>query len=149
MQRLVQFTIESVPVAQPRQRHSARLCGGKILSRNYLPKEHPVHAFKAAARLAAARAMASRAPFDVPLSLIVRFVMPRPKGMIWKKRPMPRTPHTKTPDADNLVKALCDALNALVWRDDSLVWCVDARKVIASGTERPHVEVSIWNDAEI
>jgi Holliday junction resolvase RusA-like endonuclease len=29
--------------------------------------------------------------------------------------------HTGKPDADNILKAVCDALNGIVWHDDSQV----------------------------
>jgi len=37
--------------------------------------------------------------------------------------------NTKRPDLDNLIKLVCDALNGLVWIDDSQIWrCVSEKK---------------------
>ena len=48
-----------------------------------------------------------------------------------------------TPDVDNLLKTLFDALNKLAWKDDSQLCFVFATKMIADGNEQPHVEVEI------
>ena len=132
------FTIPTIPVAQPRQRHANM--GGHI--RNYIPTDHPVVAFKAAAQMAAAGAYQGE-PLDHPLRVDLVFVMPRPKSMCWKRRPMPRAPFGKKPDRDNLEKSLYDALNGLLWRDDSLICDGRVQKVYAAGDEQPHVEIVI------
>jgi Holliday junction resolvase RusA-like endonuclease len=135
---MIEFTIPTVPVAQPRQRHAVH--GGHV--RNYIPKDNPVWAFKAAAQVAVANAYQG-APLDHPLRVDLVFVMPRPKSMVWKRRPMPREPFGKKPDRDNLEKSLYDALNGLLWRDDSLICDGRVQKVYAAGDEQPHVEVVV------
>lgn len=134
----INFRVNCVPVAQPRQRHG--IVNGHV--RNYLPKSNPVHAFKAAVQLSATSEY-SGAPIDEPIRLHIVTVFPRPEYLIWKKKPMPRLPKTSTPDFDNLAKSVCDALNGLLWRDDSLVCHATVEKWIASGSEQPHVYVSI------
>lgn len=134
----ITFTIPAVPVAQPRQRHANR--GDFIQS--YIEKDNPVWAFKAAAQLAAA-AIYSGPPLDTPLRVDLVFVMPRPKTMYWKKKPMPRVPFGKKPDRDNLEKSLYDALNKRLWRDDSLICDGRVQKVYAAGDEQPHVEITV------
>jgi Holliday junction resolvase RusA-like endonuclease len=47
---------------------------------------------------------------------------------------------TKKPDMDNVVKAICDALNAIVWVDDVQVTDLLARKRFG---DNPHVEARI------
>ena len=136
----IRFIVPAVPIAQPRQRHA--MIAGHI--RNYTPTKSPVNAFKASARLAFSQVYCLE-PLDGPVTLSCVFVMPRPKRLIWKRREMPREPHTGKPDLDNLIKSLKDALKGLAWRDDSQV-CSYAEpfgKVIASGNEQPHVEVEI------
>ena len=57
---------------------------------------------------------------------------------------MPRTWDTRRKDVDNLFKSLADALTtAGIWKDDSQVVWLDAKKMIASGDEQPHVLVRI------
>lgn len=135
------FTVPAVPVAQPRPRAAighhgrAMVYGAK--------KEHKVHSFKATVRLVAQQNYHG-APLTGPLYLGITFVFPRPKSMIWKKRPMPRVPHVTRPDADNCVKTILDALNELVFVDDAQVAACYCEKLIASGDEQPHVVVTIY-----
>ncbi len=139
---MIQFTVSTLPVAQPRQRHRAFQVDGQTRVSNYTPTRHPVNAFKSALQDALKRAYGG-APLDGPLLLNVLFLMPRPKAMVWKKRPMPRAFHDVKPDLDNLEKALKDALKGLAWRDDSQVADVIKRKRYAAGDEAPGVEVTI------
>jgi Holliday junction resolvase RusA-like endonuclease len=125
-------------VAQPRQRHG--VVAGHV--RNYIPSEHPVHAFKASVRLAASEAYAGP-PLESPLRIRLLFVMPRPASRIWKKRPMPREPYIGRCDWDNLAKAACDALNGTLWRDDRQIWHADVTAVTAAGDEASHAEIEV------
>lgn len=139
------FRVDSVPVAQPRQRHRVIASQGRTFAQNYTPAKHPATQFKSDVRLIAAAG--TTRPLEGGLHMDVLFVMPRPKGMIWKKRLMPREAHTKKPDIDNLLKCVMDALKDLCWRDDSQVSAVTACKVIASGDETPHVVVRIKEES--
>lgn len=139
---LIEFTVRCLPVAQPRQRTRIRFAGDKAFGQNYTPAKAPVNAFKASIVQAATEAY-SGAPLEGPICLTIRFVMPRPKAMIWKKRAMPRAWHITKPDLDNLEKALKDALKGVTWRDDAQVCRVSKEKVYASGDECPGVEVAI------
>ena len=136
----INFTVYAVPVAQPRAR--ATTIGGK--ARMYEAETiHPIHAFKAAAAMAASQVHAGP-PLDGALSLSALFVLPRPKSKRWKTRPIPRYWHTKKPDLDNLVKGLQDALNGLLWHNDTQV-CryANVEKCVASGDEKPHCEITV------
>lgn len=137
---VIRFIVPAVPVAQPRQR-SASIGGRQV---NYTPTKHPVNAFKASVRMAFAEAYQGP-PLEGPLSLSVVFVFPRPKGMVWKKRDMPRVDKTTKCDLDNALKAFVDALQGLAWRDDAQVsrYHEPFGKFIASGDEAAHVEVEI------
>lgn len=141
----IRFTVPTIPIAQPRQRHAIR---GKYVA-NYTPSKHPVNAFKSCVQMAYAQEANGAPPHDGPVRLTVRFVMPRPKGKIWKNKPMPEYPHTSRPDCDNLLKATLDSLKSLAWGDDAQVWDVRAQKVVASGDESPHVDVTIERLNEI
>lgn len=136
--RTIAFRVESIPVAQPRQRSA--FIGGHI--RNYTPAKSHVNAFKAHVAYAAKQVYNDK-PLDVPLSLTLEFVFPRPESMMYKKKLMPREPKACKPDFDNLAKSVCDALNGLLWRDDSLVCEAKITKWIASGDEQPHVFIMI------
>jgi Holliday junction resolvase RusA-like endonuclease len=56
---------------------------------------------------------------------------------------MPREWRDQKPDADNLTKTVMDAMNGVAWRDDAQVCSLSATKVIATGDEQPHAEVTI------
>jgi len=77
--------------------------------------------------------MAGRRPMEGPIHLDVTFYLPRPKS--WPKR---ITEHTRTPDRDKLLRALCDALTAAgAWHDDSQVVEGQTRKALAAGIHDP------------
>lgn len=139
---VIRFTVPSVPVAQPRQRHRIVKSGARVYSHNYTPTKDPVNAFKAAVQMAARQAYQGP-PLSGALDVRMVFVMPRPKSMTWKTKPMPRVPHTGKPDRDNLMKSVQDALNELLWKDDSQICAGAIEKFIAAGDEQPHVEVFV------
>lgn len=77
--------------------------------------------YESTVALAASRAMASRAPFEGPMSVVMRMRHPVPKS--WSKRKREdalsdRVLPTVKCDADNCVKAVFDAINGIVWVDD-------------------------------
>ena len=131
--------VPAVPVAQPRARATTINGAARMYE---AAKSHPVHAFKASVRLAA-REVYQGPPLDCPLSVSAVFVFPRPKRLVWKKRDMPRVPHSIKPDRDNCDKALLDALRGTVFVDDAQVCDGSLRKVYAAGDEQPHVLVTI------
>ena len=115
------------PVAQPRHRVSAR--GG--FARTYLPKNHPVNAYKKAVHDAA---VAAGLPvFTGPVDVEIAAVFALPKSWSNKKRAaMACTLHTHKPDADNIAKAVLDALSAF-WTDDAQVSVLRVRKTWSMG----------------
>jgi len=83
-----------------------------------------------------AKAMQNRpqTPLERPILLKLYFYFQRPKahygtgskaGILKDTAPVW---HTKTPDADNLVKFVCDSLNKIFWRDDSYVCALVVHK---------------------
>lgn len=132
---IIEFTVPSIPIAQPRPRTAVINNRPVVMS---APKKHPVNQFKASVAYTA-RAHYKGPVLQGPVKLTLVFVMPRPQNMIWKTKPMPREWHTKKPDKDNMEKAFKDALSGVIWRDDSQVCHGDVLKVVASGDEQPHV----------
>lgn len=57
-------------------------------------------------------------PLDVPLMFVLTAYLPKPKSPKNKKFPVTR------PDGDNYLKLAADALNHVMWTDDSII--VDA-----------------------
>lgn len=134
----MRIEVACIPIAQPRHKVAMR---GRFATA-YVDGKHPVHDYKVGLRKAW-QAATNQAPTDVPLSVSIVGVFPRPKRLIWKKRPMPREPHTSKPDCDNFAKSTLDALNGLAWRDDSQIHSLSVRKLIAAGDEQPRVIVEV------
>lgn len=85
-------------------------------------------AWRSFVRDAAAPHMNGRELLDGPIKLVVRFVFPRPGKHYRRTRAgqrilKPDAPHYHTiaPDTTKLLRALEDALKAVVWTDDSRV----------------------------
>lgn len=131
---MIRVVIPGNPVAQPRQRHTK--FGG-----NYVPKDHPVHAYKDAARLACRAEMARLGlpPLASALAVTLVFVTPRPKRI----KAAGRTPRDTKPDVDNFLKSTFDAANEILWQDDSLVVRVTATKWYAAVDEQPHTALTV------
>ena len=86
--------------------------------------------FKAAVALAVQPHLPPE-PLTGPFAVTLTAVFSRPKSHSTKKglRPGAPTLHTGKPDADNVLKAVCDALTGIgLWRDDSQVAKVSVRK---------------------
>jgi Holliday junction resolvase RusA-like endonuclease len=140
---MIRFTVPTVPIAQPRQRTRGFIDGaGRARVQNFTPTKHPVNSFKAAVQLAASQVY-SGPPLEGPVSLSLVFVFPRPGRLIWKKRPMPRLPHTSRPDIENIGKAVFDSLTGTLFRDDAQIVAAALEKTYAAGDEQPHVEVEV------
>ena len=139
----ITFHVPCVPVPMPRPRVGMRFVkgGGKVAG-IMRDDKHPVHAFKAAVQQAA-RQVYQGAPLEGPLSMQVVFVMPRPKGLCRKKDPAGRIWMQKKPDVDNLYKGAADALNCILFKDDSQVVCSVVTKCYAARDEQPCAEVTI------
>lgn len=116
-------TIYGEPKAQPRPRATAR--GGFARVYNPTSADHWKDAI-------VYHAKDQGEPFLGPVSLEIRFDMPRPKHL----RGTEQRPHTVKPDIDNLVKAVMDALTkAGWWIDDSKVWELKTSKQYAAKDE--------------
>ena len=129
------FTLQipGPPVAQPRHRISTR--GG--FAKTYLPSDHPVHAFKQAIALQAAGYVVFAGPVEV--SIVAWFPMPSS----WtkkKRREHEGRYHIQKPDADNVGKAVLDALSEH-WSDDCQVAILTVQKRWWSGTGLTQISV--------
>lgn len=139
----ISLTIPGVPVAQPRQRTRVMMIGGKAIPHNFTPARDPVNTFKAAIREAAAKAHPGAPIGFSAIALTIRFIFPRPAGKTKRRGPNPRLPKVSKPDWDNLGKAVSDALNGIVYRDDAQVARCLVDKIVAGGDEQARTEVII------
>lgn len=169
----IQFTVNRVPIAQPRHQAAAVTDGddrvvrrvdpntghaGHAIIRQFIPSDHPVHQFKYEVRKQAELAMGGQAPSPAgtPLVMEVRFYLRRPKafdGMIGRgldRRPKYGTGPlycTTRPDLDNVYKSVKDALKGVVWEDDCQVvsYGPNHGKLVHEQDGFPRCEVRIWS----
>jgi Holliday junction resolvase RusA-like endonuclease len=103
--------VNGVPKPQPRPRKG-----------RYGNFYNPPSADAWKAEIRAAFLQCRRPTITGPVCLRVNFYLPRPKGMKDEGEDQSIL-HTKKPDADNLLKAVMDAMTqAGVWEDDALVF---------------------------
>jgi Holliday junction resolvase RusA-like endonuclease len=117
--KTISFFVSGKPVPQPRPRITVRGRHGVA----YVPKGHPIHAWRAKVRERMLEIIAPEIlPFgNVGLNVTMIFHMVKPKSNR-QQRPIGR------PDLDNLAKAVLDAGNGVAWRDDSQVTDLGVRK---------------------
>lgn len=77
--------------------------------------------------------------FEGPVRLSVQLFIEYPKSWARKRRQQ-TVFYTGKPDADNQIKLICDALNYIVWHDDSQVCEINFRRVYWE-TSKFHIQV--------
>lgn len=130
----MQFLLVGEPVAKGRPR-VGKSRGGKVVV--YTPSETVAYErrLRSVASVEALR-QGLREPLTGPLSVIVEAVF----GNTLKSTP--GSPHVVKPDADNILKCL-DALNGVIWGDDSQIVKATVTKRRANEGEHPHLWVSV------
>lgn len=137
MAESILLIIEGEPVGKGRPR--AFRAGAGV--RMFTPAK--TKTYEESVAIEARKAMAKLPPFDGPCLLELRMVFGVPASWSKAKRAAALAGEivpTKKPDTDNVVKALCDSLNGIVWVDDVQVTDLIARKRFG---ETPHVEARI------
>lgn len=120
----IEFTVPGQPVAKQRPKF-ARM--GSFV-RTYTPTK--TVNYESLVRLAASEQMNGARPLEGPLELLVEIGLQIPVSASKKQQALMaanKVMPTKKPDGDNVLKAVKDAINGVVWRDDSQV--VDGRYV--------------------
>lgn len=123
MKPAVSFFVNGLPKGQPRPRAFARKMGNKFVARVF--DAGTAEEWKGQIAQAA-KDHTPTTPFDGPVYLYLNFLFPRPKshfranGTLKMDAPLF---HTGKPDADNLAKAVMDALTQLggFWSDDATI----------------------------
>ena len=82
-------------------------------------------------------------PLEGPVKLSITFLIPRPKYLIWKTKPMPRVLHDKHLDLSNMLKSIEDALNGIAYRDDGQIARIYMEKEYHAGDEGPQAIIEI------
>lgn len=136
----VQFTIPGEPVAKGRARSFVR--NGHVA--HFTPEK--TARYENLVKLTAQQAMAGAAPRDGALRLTVGAIFTIPAS--WSKKRQTEAlngPVTKRPDLDNVVKAIKDGCNGVLWLDDCQVACLIATKTFG---EIPGVWVCVEDFSE-
>lgn len=123
----VDIVIPGAPTPKGRPRFSRR--SGRTYTPSKTAQAEDTLAGRALVELAPVR---ERLPLAGPLRLVAVFTLPVAPSWPKKKQEAARTgalQPTGKPDVDNLVKLATDALNGVVWVDDSQLVEVVARKV--------------------
>lgn len=127
----VQLFVIGEPKGQPRPRAFAR----NGIVRMYDPAT--AEGWKAAIADEWRRSASAHEKTTQPVCLTLAFYMPRPKSHFTTKgllKPSAPKYFAKKPDADNLAKAVMDALTQLgVWQDDDQVVILKVSKQYADG----------------
>lgn len=112
---MIRFRVDGEPMGKER----ARSGSGK---NHYTPER--TRLYEMAVRVEAMKAMGAREPLAGPVSLAMKAVMPIPKSFSRKKREAALRGEirpTGKPDLSNIIKAVEDAMNEVVYRDDGQI----------------------------
>ncbi|KVT95597.1 RusA family crossover junction endodeoxyribonuclease [Burkholderia ubonensis] len=116
--RRVEFTVPGKPVAKGRPRFARH--GAHV--RTFTPEA--TERYENLVKMAARAAMRDTQPYEGPVRLIVNIGLPIPASWSQKRQDAAAAGAigaTKKPDADNVVKALKDGMNGVVYADDGQV----------------------------
>jgi Holliday junction resolvase RusA-like endonuclease len=114
-----QFIVDGAPKAQPRVKAFARKIGASYVARVFTPGT--AEEWKSLVATAA-KSETPPQPLEGPVSVQIDFYMPRPKSLYRKSDPESIVWCGSKPDADNLAKAVIDAMTQLGWwRDDAAI----------------------------
>ena len=141
MNRKIEFFVPGTPVGKGRPRAARRGAGVVMFTPGKTADYEALVAATAAAALAC-DALAHQL-LDGPLEAVLEMRFPAPAS--WSKAKRARALagaewHTSKPDADNVAKAILDACNGVVFRDDAQVVVLIATKAFS---EEPGVRVVI------
>lgn len=129
--------MSGIPRGQGRPRATARRGFASVY------KDPVTRKYEASITKLAKVLMGDRAPLEGPLSVSMRFRMPIPKSASKRMKiamAAGEVAHTSKPDTSNMIKAVEDALNKVVFVDDSQIVRSFAQKGYA---EKPGVDVHI------
>ena len=117
------FRLYGEPVAKGRPRFTRQ-------GRAYTPAKTKTYEEEVA--LFAKAAMKDLEPLKTPVAVSVHATFPIPQGYSKKRRQAcldGSERHLKRPDLDNIVKAITDGMNGVVYDDDSQIVRLQAKKV--------------------
>lgn len=129
----IAFIVPGTPVGKGRARSVTRKKkGGATFIAHVTPES--TASYENLVKMAAHAAMAGRPPILGPVELALTLHIAPPASWSMKKQvqAVKGLIHpTSKPDIDNVLKAICDALNETVWKDDKQVVQCTMRKMYA------------------
>ena len=141
---MIEFKILGIPAPKQSARFYGKNIGGKIMIKSY-QKTEVVQKEMSIASEVRSQLPEGFIPFDCPVSMEVLFVFPPLSSM--KKATKSAIENgeiiykpTKPDLQDNLMKGLCDAMNGVVFIDDSRICKVESQKIYGT---IPRTEVII------
>jgi Holliday junction resolvase RusA-like endonuclease len=137
---MIKIDVSGTPIAKGRPR-AGKTKTGKV----YLYTPTRTKEFEYKIRQRAEKKF--KKPMQGPISLTIYFLLPRPKRIIWKTKPMPVVPCIKQPDLDNLVKSVTDGLNQVAFRDDNQISTLHSYKRYHAGGDGPKTIIFIEKDS--
>jgi Holliday junction resolvase RusA-like endonuclease len=129
MTMMVTFKVDADPVGKQRARYAKR---GNFVQ-TYTPDK--TRNYESLIKEAAIEAMGSSEPLETPVTLYLYIRAPIPKSLPKKRieaclngleKPI------KKPDASNVLKSVEDAMNGVVYKDDSQIVNIHVSKVYSS-----------------
>jgi len=131
----MKFIIKGKPLAKARPFFSTK--GGKV--RAFTP--NTTTSYENLVKITAQTYF--KTPLTGAISLSIHFLLPRPKYLYWKRKPMFACYCDKRPDIDNLAKAVIDGLNGVAFKDDGQISVLHITKMYHSGDEGPRTEIEV------
>lgn len=141
--RPVMFTVPGEPVGKGRPRIGRVGAHARMFTPAKTANYEGLIAHSGQQAMAAQEALAGRSLIAGPVLIELRMFHPIPRSWSKKRQAMAligEVMPTVKCDADNCLKAVCDALNGVAWKDDTQVVNVMLAKRYA---EVPRVEVKI------
>jgi Holliday junction resolvase RusA-like endonuclease len=129
MSFMVTFKVDADPVGKQRARYAKR--GNHVMA--YTPDK--TRNYETLIKAAAIEAMGASKPLETPINLYLYIRAPIPKSLSKKRleaclngleKPI------KKPDASNVLKSVEDAMNGVVYKDDSQIVNIHVTKVYCS-----------------
>ena len=135
---MVKIIVPGVPIAKGRAR-SARMSSGKVI--HYTPKK--TANYESLVAICGLGAMGFKMAIDCACRMDLVLYMPIPKSWSLKKKKLAidgKIYPTSKPDSSNVLKAIEDALNGIVYLDDSQIIEHSMKKIYS---EDPRAEIEI------
>ena len=137
---VITFSVEGIPVAKGRPRF--KRVGNFV--QTYTPNKTAT--WEEIVRQAAKNAMGTTDLLETPVTMALYFRLPMPQS--WSKKRKEGAlkgleAPTKKPDWDNLGKSVSDALNGVIFKDDSQIVSAHVRKIYSAV---PGVDIYVSED---